>query len=119
MHQSLDNLTVMSEERTDPYAVLGLRPDATQDQIRHAYRDLVRRHHPDTRGPHDAVQPAADSDQLLHDVFAAYAVLADPARKARYDEQARPRSPCPTSQPMSQPMDQPPIQAGPVRWHRS
>jgi curved DNA-binding protein CbpA len=99
----------MSEERGNLYAVLGLRVGATQDQIRHAYRDLVRRHHPDTRARHDPADPAAVSDDLLRQVFAAYAVLGDPARRARYDEQTRPRSP--------RPVDQPPIQAGPVRWH--
>jgi DnaJ-domain-containing protein 1 len=33
--------------RTDPYAVLGLRPGATKDEIRAAYRNLIAKYHPD------------------------------------------------------------------------
>jgi curved DNA-binding protein CbpA len=38
----------MNEEWTDLYDVLGLALSATPDQIRHAYRDQLRRHHPVT-----------------------------------------------------------------------
>jgi molecular chaperone DnaJ len=31
----------------DPYEVLGVTPGATPDEVRRAYRELVRRHHPD------------------------------------------------------------------------
>lgn len=52
----------------DPYLVLGLSPDATADELRRAYRERVRRLHPDSRPQrHD---PAADEE--LRRVTAAW-----------------------------------------------
>ena len=39
----------MNDTHPDPYAVLGVAPTATTQQINRAYRRLLRRHHPDTR----------------------------------------------------------------------
>lgn len=75
----------------DPYEVLGVPPTATPEQISHAYRALVRRHHPDSRpapGPGDA---ARDHDRALRQVMAAYATLHDAARRAAYDRERRAR----------------------------
>jgi curved DNA-binding protein CbpA len=66
----------------DPYAVLGLPPTATPDEITHAYRRQVRAHHPDTRTTRHTIPPA---DEQLRRVLAAYALLRDPERRARYD----------------------------------
>jgi len=112
----------MTSERTDLYAILGVPPSATQAQIGHAYRGLLRRHHPDTRAPFDESQCMA-SDTTLQQILAAYTVLRDPARRADYDRQHEPRTHRARPQPQ-QPAnhysarDQPPIVAGPVRWHR-
>ena len=38
---------VMLEEGVDPYAVLGLSPDAPPEEVRRVYRSLVAEHHPD------------------------------------------------------------------------
>ncbi|KAE8765039.1 J domain-containing protein [Georgenia thermotolerans] len=79
----------MSEQ--DPYEVLGVPPTATPEQISHAYRALVRRHHPDSRtapGPGDAV---GDHDRALRQVMAAYATLHDDVRRAAYDRDRRAR----------------------------
>lgn len=113
----------MSEEPTNLYAVLGLAPSATQDQIRRAYRDLLRRHHPDTRAVQNPTQTTAVSDDVLQQVLAAYTVLGDPVRRAHYDQRTRPASleyrpsPPPPRPHQDGPPGQPPIQAGPVRWH--
>lgn len=40
---------MMTDECIDLYRFLGLSPQATQDQITHADRGLLRQHHPDTR----------------------------------------------------------------------
>ncbi|MFL6100343.1 MAG: J domain-containing protein [Actinomycetales bacterium] len=113
----------MSEERTDLYGVLGLAPSATQDQIRHAYRDLLRRHHPDTRAVQNPMQAASGSEKLLQQVLAAYAVLGDPVRRAQYDQRLRRFEARPPARPPRPDRDglegQPPIQAGPVHWHRT
>jgi DnaJ-class molecular chaperone len=93
---------------------------ATQDEIGHAYRALLRRHHPDTRAASGEKQ-AAQADAALQQILAAYTVLRDPARRADYDRATRPL-PQPqlrrTSQPDSRdrPRAQPPIVAGPVYW---
>ena len=75
----------MPRQRFDPYAVLGLSPTATPDEITHAYRTQVRSFHPDTRTtPESTLAPA---DEQLRRVLAAYALLRDPQRRARYDRQ--------------------------------
>lgn len=109
---------------TSLYAVLGLNPQATQEQIRRAYRMLLRRNHPDTSPTGSAAHDAATSTKLQQ-VMAAYTVLGDPARRAEYDRHPSPRQ-APTSTPI-RPVrrftradpQQPPIQAGPVVWHRA
>ena len=114
----------MKPERTDLYAILGLTPKATQSDITHAYRALVRRHHPDTRSPSDRPNDTT-SDNALQQVLAAYIVLGDPRRRASYDQQEQIRTinaapPAPQRRwQHHDPPDQPPIQAGPVRWHTS
>ena len=110
----------MSTPRPDLYATLGLTPQASPDEIRHAYRDLVRRHHPDTRQVADT-SPGDDSNALLQQVIAAYAVLGHPQRRTDYDAAITRQAEAPMSQPrpfrpQSSP-GQPPIRVGPVRWH--
>ena len=65
-----------------PYEVLEVHPRASDAVIRAAYRCLVQRCHPD-RNPGD---PAAGERMSL--INRAYALLADPLQRARYDRQA-------------------------------
>ena len=55
-------------KRPDLYAILEVPPSATQAEISHAYRALLRRHHPDTRAPDHESQSAA-SDTTLQNKF--------------------------------------------------
>lgn len=72
------------------YDLLGLSADASQEEIRAAYRVLARRHHPDTQLGVDAAA-ADDARQKMAALNAAWAVLGDPARRQAYDaEQGRP-----------------------------
>jgi DnaJ-class molecular chaperone len=113
----------MTDQPPNPYAVLGVAHDASQDEISHAFRALLRRHHPDTRGD---VTGDDTSDLALRDVVAAYGVLRDPIRRAAYDrrqlERARrtsPEDPTVTVAVRAQrSTPQPPIVAGPVTWQR-
>ena len=68
----------MPDEEKDLYAVLGVSPRATQEEIRHAYRKLVRRFHPDS-GSEEA------SAERFQEVQEAYRVLGDLARRQAYD----------------------------------
>lgn len=63
----------------DPYAVLGVKPDATQDEIRKAYRQLAKKLHPDLN-PGD--RPA---EEKFKQVAAAYDLLGDADKRGRYD----------------------------------
>lgn len=60
------------------YQTLGVSPEATQAEIKKAYRTLIRQAHPDLAGP----QSAARAAQLS----AAYEVLSDPDHRSRYDQ---------------------------------
>ena len=64
----------------DYYEVLGVKRDASADQIKKAYRGLARKHHPDAN-PGDKTAEAK-----FKEVQNAYDVLAEPEKKARYDQ---------------------------------
>jgi tetratricopeptide (TPR) repeat protein len=78
------------------YEVLGVTPQATQAEIRSAYRRIALAHHPDrSKEPRSA--------EIFREATDAYHVLNDPARRATYDdtqervqkyraEQARPKA---------------------------
>jgi len=117
-----DDHETMTTNRVDPYAVLGVPPSATQAEISHAFRALLRRHHPDARATEDK-PPSAVCDTTLEQVLAAYTVLRDPARRADYDREAAPQARSPSRQSpraVSHYLADgwPPIVAGPVHWHR-
>ena len=113
----------MTTNGQDHYAILGVAPTATPAQVSHAYRALLRRLHPDTRDATGEPQGQL-ADGALRRVLAAYAVLADPARRAAYDGERSAARAQPPVAPPRQPTGprshppQPPIVAGPVRWHR-
>src|SRR5438105_958990 len=62
-----------------PYEVLGVKPDATADEIRKAYRKLAKQFHPDL----NPGKPAAEA--RFKAVSAAHDILSDPEKRARYD----------------------------------
>lgn len=66
----------------DHYKVLGIPRDATQAEVKRAYRDLVKRCHPD-------VNPSPKAAAIFHHVHEAYSVLNDPEARDRYDERLR------------------------------
>lgn len=61
----------------DHYAALGLSADASPRDIRRAYRQLMRHHHPDAR--------PGDEGRRAREINAAHDILSDPLRKADYD----------------------------------
>lgn len=65
---------------TDPYAVLGVARDATQDVIKSAYRKLARQFHPDVN-PGDS-----SAEEKFKEISEAYQILSDPERRQRFDQ---------------------------------
>jgi curved DNA-binding protein len=68
----------MSTRSRDPYEVLGVARDASEEDIRRAYRRLARTHHPD-------VSKEADAESRFKDISEAYDVLRDSDKRAAYD----------------------------------
>ena len=63
----------------DPYVVLGVPRDASDDTIKKAYRRLAKKLHPDIHPGNRA------NEQQFKEVTAAYDLLSDPAKRARFD----------------------------------
>jgi DnaJ-class molecular chaperone len=114
----------MTGDGTDLYAVLGLTSQATQGEIRRAYRTFMRHNHPDTRTPRDVADTEA-TNTTVQQVMAAYTVLGDPGRRAVYDRHSpfqnvrTPTDSRPVRRFEQRTPETPPIQAGPVLWHPS
>ena len=63
----------------DYYAILGLKRDATADDIKTAYRRLARKYHPD-------VSKEKDAEEKFKEMAEAYETLKDPEKRAAYDQ---------------------------------
>lgn len=66
-------------EFKDYYTTLGIKRDASADDIKHAYRKLARKYHPDvSKEPH--------AEDRFKEVQEAYEVLKDPQKRTAYDQ---------------------------------
>ncbi len=66
-------------EYKDYYEVMGLKRDASQDEIKKSYRKLARKYHPD-------VSKDSDAEDKFKLVGEAYEVLKDPEKRTAYDQ---------------------------------
>ncbi len=65
-------------EYKDYYKIMGVDRDASQDEIKRAYRKLARKYHPD-------VSKEPDAEEKFQELQEAYEVLKDPEKRAAYD----------------------------------
>ena len=67
-------------EKRDYYEILGIDKNASDNDIKHAYRNLAKKYHPDMN-PGDA-----EAEKHFKEVNEAYEVLSDPDKRAKYDQ---------------------------------
>lgn len=70
----------MAVDYKDYYAILGVNKNATEKEIRQAYRKLARKHHPDVN-PGDKA-----AEEKFKEINEANEVLSDPEKRKKYDE---------------------------------
>ncbi|HIL96141.1 MAG TPA: J domain-containing protein [Pseudomonadales bacterium] len=63
----------------DYYEIMGVNHEATQDEVKRAYRKLARKYHPD-------VSKEVDAEEKFKQLSEAYEVLKDPEKRAAYDQ---------------------------------
>jgi molecular chaperone DnaJ len=64
----------------DFYEILGVKKDASQDDLKKAFRHLARKYHPDLN------KGSKEAEEKFKEVNEAYQVLSDPQKKAQYDQ---------------------------------
>ena len=69
----------MATSKRDYYEVLGLSRDASDEQIKKAYRTLAKKYHPD-------LNKDPDAPDKFKEVQEAYEVLSDPQKRSTYDQ---------------------------------
>jgi len=70
----------MADKKRDYYEVLGLKKDASESDIKKAYRRLAKEHHPD-------VNPGnKEAEAKFKELNEAYEILSDSDKKAKYDQ---------------------------------
>ncbi len=80
MRPGSDNVELrVARSSRNPYDVLGVTPEASQDEIKSAYRRMAMKYHPD-RNPGDE-----EAEEQFKLVSEAYATLRDPESRARFD----------------------------------
>lgn len=75
----------MAASRRDPYQTLGVKPYASHDEVRAAYRRLVQLHHPDHNGG------SAEATRRFEEIQEAYARIMVVRQRAPHVQETGPR----------------------------
>ena len=86
----LAHLLRLAPDTEDYYAVLGVSPESSAEEIQHAFRQLCKMWHPD-RNPHQS-----EAVETFLQIQAAYQVLGNPERRREYDRHRQMLALCPT-----------------------
>ena len=70
----------MAEQKRDYYEVLGVSRDASENDLKRAYRELAKKYHPDMN-PGDK-----NAEAKFKEASEAYGVLSDPEKRRQYDQ---------------------------------
>src|SRR2546427_4181107 len=68
--------------KRDYYEILGVDRNASEEEIKKAYRRLARQHHPDTQ---TSEQEKKAAEEKFKEINEAYATLSDQDKRRRYD----------------------------------
>lgn len=71
-------------ERKDYYKILGVSKDASEDDIKKAYKKLALKYHPD-RNVNKSDKEKAEAEEKFKDVNEAYSILSDATKRSQYD----------------------------------
>lgn len=66
--------------KSDYYETLGVKRDASADDLKKAFRHLARKYHPDLN------KGSKEAEEKFKEINEAYQVLSDPQKKAQYDQ---------------------------------
>ncbi|XP_045471520.1 dnaJ homolog subfamily C member 7 isoform X2 [Harmonia axyridis] len=77
-------LALKKSKRKDYYKILGVDKNATEDEIKKAYRKRALIHHPD-RHANASDGEKKEQEKKFKEVGEAYGILSDPKKKCRYD----------------------------------